>query len=289
MATLVNPLSFQLDTTGVILNDDLISPGTPFVDITAVKGLSSAPFRDTRRDHEGVDGGFIDAEFETGREITLEGTIYDNGADLESYLDSLKENYAPSTTPKPFYFITESGQQRLIYVKPLGCEYDWELARRYGSVIASFKMYAEDPRIYDTNLQTVPFTMGATVTTGFGFNMTFNLSFGGVSATPDGQYVTNAGNRPTPAIFTINGPVTMPVIVNDTVGVNLTFDITLGVGEYLTVDTANHTVRLNGTANRRNTLLVPNWFLLSKGQSFIRFRGASGSGNMVLQFRNAWR
>lgn len=289
MATLVNPLSFQLNDTGVILNDDLISPGLPFVDITAVKGLDSAKYRETRRDHEGVDGGFVDAEWETGREISLVGTVYNNGTALESYLDSLKENYAPVTTPVPFYFITETGQQRLIFVKPLGCEYDWELARRLGMVEATFKMYAEDPRIYDTNLQIINFTMGATVTSGFAFNMAFNLTFGGVSATPDGKFVTNSGNRPTPAIFTITGPVTTPIIVNDTVGVNLTFDIDLAAGETLVIDTANHTVRLNGGINRRNTLLVPNWFLLGKGQSFIRFRGSAGSGTMTLQFRNAWR
>lgn len=289
MATLVNPLSFQLNDTGVILNDDLISPGMPFVDITAVKGLDSAPYRETKRDHEGADGGFIDAEFETGREISLEGTIYDNGTDMESYLDDLKENYAPVQTPIPFYFITEGGAKRLVFVKPLGMEYDWETMRRIGMTVATFKMYAEDPRIYDSNEQTIPFTMGAIVTSGFSFNMTFNLSFGGVSATPDGQYVTNAGNRPTPAFFTINGPVTDPIIVNDNTGTTLEFDIDLALGEYLEVDTANHTVRLNGSTNRRNSLLVPNWFLLDKGQTFLRFRGAAGSGNMVLNFRNAWR
>lgn len=289
MPTLSYPLTFQLNTDGVILNDEITAPGTPFVDVEKVSGLDSAPIRETRRDHEGVDGGFIDAEFEVGREITIEGTVYSNGQPLESYLDNLKSNYAPVADPVPFYYITETNLNRLLFVKPLGCEYDWDLARRLGMTPIAIKMYAEDPRIYTNSLQTVPFSMGATITNGFSFNLGFNLTFGGVAATPDGQYVTNGGNRPTPAIFTINGPVTTPLIINDTLGLSLLFDIDLLAGETLVVDISNHTVRLNGTANRRNTLVVPNWFLLGKGQSFIRFRGIAGSGNMVLTFRDAWR
>src|SRR6266487_2682760 len=120
MATLVNPLSFQLNDNGVILNDDLIYPNTPFVDITEVSGLGNAEYRETKRDHEGNDGSFMDAEFELGREIRLKGTVYGNSAPLEPYLDDLKENFAPVTSPIPFYFITENGTTRLIYVKPRG-------------------------------------------------------------------------------------------------------------------------------------------------------------------------
>jgi hypothetical protein len=287
-SSLVNPLSFQLNDTGVVLNDDTII-GIPFVDITQVSGLDNAPYRETKRDHEGTDGGFLDAEFETGRDITLVGTVYGNGFDLETYLDSLKYNYGPVQTPIPFYYITENGSRRLLFVKPRGCRYDWTTARRMSMTPVQFTMYAEDPRIYDVNQQSITFPIGGVVTTGFSFNLIFNLSFGGVSAGTDGTFVTNFGNRPTPAIFTISGPMDTPTIVNDTTGDQLQFNIVLAVGDVLVVDTANHTVRLNGNTNRRNTLVQPNWFMLSPGQTFLRFRATSGSGNMVLTFRSAWR
>lgn len=292
MSSLVNPLSYQLGDTGVILNDDLIAPGYPFVDIATVKGLDSAPFRETKRDHEGVDGGFLDAEFETGRDITLDGTIYSNGTYLESYLDSLKANFAPVTSPIPFYLLTETGEARLLFVKPRGVHYDWDVYRRLGYSPAQFLMYAEDPRIYSANLQTFTLPVGALTFSGFGFSLGFPFGFGGSSLTTDGQYVTNSGNRPAPAILTVapsSGTLSNPTIVNDTTGNTLTFIIDITFPDQLVIDLGNHTVRLNGVTNRRNTLQAPDWFLLSPGQQFIRFRADAGTGNLTIQFRSAWR
>jgi len=89
--------TFQLDS-GVVLNTDTL----PFVDVQRVVGLDSAPYRETIRDHEGTDGGYIDAEFETGREVIVEGIAYCDVDNAETFFDSLKQNYAPVTTPIPF-------------------------------------------------------------------------------------------------------------------------------------------------------------------------------------------
>lgn len=291
-SSLVNPLSYQLNDGGVILNDDLIAPGFPFVDITTVKGLDNSPYRETKRDHEGTDGGFLDAEFEVGRDITLEGTVYSQGTYLESYLDSLKANFAPVTSPIPFYFTTETNEQRLLFVKPRGCRYDWDANRRLGYVPIQFLMYAEDPRIYSANLQTFTLPVGALTFSGFGFPLGFPFGFGGVSLTTDGQYVSNSGNRPSPAILTVapsSGTLSNPTIVNDTTGNTLNFVIDITFPDTLVVDLGNHTVRLNGVTNRRNTLQAPDWFMINPGQQFIRFRAASGTGNLTIQFRSAWR
>src|SRR5882672_7106541 len=109
----LNDYEFQLNDSGVRLNSDSTNP---FVDVTKASGLDSAPYRETIRDHEGTDGGFIDAEFEKGRDIILEGTIYGTVANVETYLDSLKANFAPVATPIPFYFKPGSVSERLIFV-----------------------------------------------------------------------------------------------------------------------------------------------------------------------------
>jgi len=288
-SSLVNPLSFQLGDTGVILNDDLILPNQPFIDISKVSGLDNAPYRETKRDHEGTDGGFLDAEFETGRDITLEGTVFNGTALLEPYLDSLKANFAPVTTPIPFYFTTESGLQRQVFVKPRGAKYTWDANRRVNQIPIQFLLYAEDPRIYDTFINDYTIPLGPASTTGFSFNLSFSFGFGASSTGPDGQYIFNNGNRPTPAVMTITGPVVNPEIINDNTGDILQFNLTLGSTDILVVDLQYHTVRLNGTTNRRNTLLAPNWFLFPPGATFIRFRGDSGTGTLNIQCRNAWR
>lgn len=276
--------TFQLDT-GPVLNADSV---LPFIDISRVSGLDSAPFRETIRDHEGVDGGFIDAEFERGREIILEGTVYSTVTLIEPFLDELKENFAPRTAPIPFAFKTAGVEERVVFVKPRGCRYSWEAARRTGMTPIQFLMYAEDPRIYDNNLESVVIPFGGAATTGFGFNFGFNLSFG-ATVPPSGGTVTNNGNRPTPAILTIDGPVVDPRVQNATAGLTLEFFIMLGSGEFLTIDLANRTVTLNGTTNRRDALIGPGWFFFDPGDSFVTFGGSSGSGSLTIEYRSAWR
>lgn len=293
MPSLVNDTTFQLTDTGVVLNDDTV-PNVPFIDIETVTGLDSAPFRQTKREHEGVDGGFMDAEFETGRDISLQGVVYSNNNPTETFLDALKANWGPSTTLLPLYYYTLETGLRVIYVKPLGCQYNWDTLRRVGMTAITFTAYAEDPRIYSGSQLVSVIPVNATVFTGFAFNFGFNLSFGGVTNTSDGQFVYNLGNRPAPIVMTITGPVTNPIIVNDTVSSLMAFNITLGVGDQLVIDTQYRTVRLNG-ANRRSTMTYPGWFdlqpapIAAGGANFIRFRSSGGTGTLTLTYRASWR
>lgn len=231
----------------------------------------------------------MDAEFERGRDVLINAEIYADSSSMEDYLDSLKENYAPSTSVIPFYFKAPGVDERLVYVKPLGVKYDWEQIRRIGQAKAQFKMFAEDPRIYAaTETSTnIPFSAGAL--TGFGFNLSFNFGFGG-AATTDGAIVTNAGNRSTPATFTITGPCDGPSIRDETYGHILAFNMSLAAGETLVIDTQFKTVRLNGTTNRRNTMTNFDWFSLQPGETFIRYGASVGTGSSLnVRFRSAWR
>lgn len=288
MTVLTSDLTFQLNDTGVLLNSD--SLGTPFVDILDVSGLDSAPFRETQRDHEGVDGGFMDAEFETGRDIILQGTVYATDTTLEPYLDSLRLNYQPSRTLIPFYVKAPGVSERVLFVKPRGVRYNWDSNRRLGICDIQFLMFAEDPRIYSSTLQTVSIPLGSVVTTGRGYNKSYNYGYGTIILIPDGATVTNNGNREAPAIITISGPVDTPRIVSDTAGKTLQFNIVLGVSDTLTIDLLNHTVFLNGTVNRRTVLNSPDWFLIQPGANILRYRAASSPpGTASVAFRDTYR
>jgi hypothetical protein len=276
--------TFQLNG-GVVLNDD----GFPFVDIDKVSGLDNSPYRETIRDHEGADGGFMDAEFEKGRDVVLEGTVYGSSASVEAYLDSLKSNYAPVQQPIPFVFKAPGVVERLIYVKPRGCRYDWDTARRLGMTPIQLLMFAEDPRIYDSTLSSQLLSYGGDAGLGLAFPVGFNINFGG-GATPGGGTVSNSGNRNTPIIFVITGPVQNPILQNTTTGHTLGFTITLAAGETLTINTRDRTVYLNGNINRRNTMTTVDWFDLVPGNNFIGYGGLSGTGSTVsVTFRSAWR
>lgn len=284
---LTEDLTFKLGDLGTILNTD--SAGLPFVDITNVFGLDNAPYRETRHEHEGDDGGYIDAEFERGRDIILTGDVVADSDEMEAFLDTLKYDFAPSTTLIPFYYKAPGVDERVLFVKPLGCKYDWDAMRRTGQARVQFKAFAEDPRLYASEETTVniPFAVGSSL--GFGFNLGFSFGFGGSSGT-DGVFVDNVGNRSTPVRFTINGPAETPTIRDDTNGHSMTFNISIATGETLVIDTQYKTVMLNGTTNRRGTLVVPDWFYLPKGQTFLRYNALTGTGSsMDVAFRSAWR
>lgn len=283
----LSDLTFQLDT-GPVMNLD---PGSgPFIDVQRIRGLDSAPFRTTERDHEGVDGSFMDAEFEKGRSIIVEGTVYATTDTIESYLDTLKETFAPSRTLKPFVWKAPGVNERVLFVKPTGIAYDWESARRIGCTDFQAQMFAEIPLIFDNNVQSPFMSLGALVTTGFGFNLGFNFGFGGVSSTVDGVTFVVEGNRPTPATFIMTGPVLNPQIISDTAGLAMAFQIELFTGDTLVVDTYYRTVKLNDVANRRNTLVSPNWFHLATGTNFIRYRAETATAStLTVQYRPAWR
>lgn len=284
---LTEELTFRLGDSGTILNTD--STSLPFVDIRNVVGLDNAPYRETERDHEGTDGGFLDAEFEKGRPIVLTGDVYADSNSMESYLDQLKADFAPSRTLVPFYYKAPGVDERVLFVKPQGVAYDWDELRRIGSSKIKFKCFAEDPRIYTAALSeyTIVYSAGALV--GFGFPLGFDFGFGGVSST-DSVTVTNAGNRPTPPTFVIEGPVNTPIIRDETYNHVLTFDLTLAVGETLTVNTQYKTVTLSDGTNLRNALQEPDWFFLEPGNTSIRYTAYDGTGSqMTVQFRSAYR
>lgn len=278
--------TWRLGDTGVILNDEVSSL---FVDVTRVIGFDSAPPRDTERDWEGNDGSFMDAEFEKGRSIILEGVVYATPATLESYLDDLKENWALSRTLVPLYFQPPGVNERLLFVKPLGCRYDWTQDRRLAKTLIQFACFAEDPRIYDSTLIELPVALNSVSTTGFGFNLGFSFGFGTASS----GLGTNAevlGNRETPFVAVFTGPTTNPRIINDDTGDKMEFDINVLANEFLEVNTQYKTVRLNGITNRRNALINPSWFNLKKGDNHLRYLADVVTGTtLTVKYRHAWR
>ena len=283
--TLSEDLAFKLGDTGVELNS---SPSLPFVDITKVTGLDNAPYRETQRDHEGVDGGFMDAEFERGRSIVLDGTLFVDTGTMETFLDNLKANWAPSSTLVPFYLQPPGVGERVVFVKPLGCRYDWESLRRIGQCDVQFHMFAEDPRIYSSELISQVIAQGVAATTGRSYSKEYSYSYG-VAVTPSQNNCVNGGNRDTPAAMTVTGPVTNPTIYNDTEGTSLRFILTMGASDTLVIDTQYHTVRLNGS-NVRSTLVDPNWFYLHPGDNFMRYQADTvGASTLTVSYRSAWR
>lgn len=292
---------------GVLLNSD-VSPTQGFVDINEVTGLDNPTFRETFRDHEGADGGFLDAEFEKGRDVLLTGVAYAPTNLMEKYLDELKENFAPRTASNRLYFYTPGVGLRFLNCKSRGMRYDWDSMRRTGTARVQFGLYAEDPRIYSYPVLTGSKGWSAAPSGAqFGFNHGFDFGFGVSSSALlyDQIQIWNDGNRPAPANLYISGPGVNPRILNDTNGGELLFNLTLVAGQVLIIDLVNRTVNIANSltmptpasvprVNRRNALAVDDWFLLEPGANILRFQLAGGGGNpgqtiMLVEWSGAWR
>lgn len=287
VAPTLTDLTYQYTDTGIVLNSDVT---LPFLDLQKVSGLDQAPLRITTRSREGIDGAFIDAQFEEGRTIVLEGIAYASTNAIEQFMDILKGNFQPTANDQPFYFKFPGLPQRVVFGKPGAVSYDYDQARRIGACNVQIQVLCQDPRIYDSDLTTITLQLPAGTTNGRGYNRQYPLTYGGI-ATSGVVTINNNGNRPAPATLTINGPVTNPIIVNDTLGVTLQFSIDIATGDTLVIDLLNRTIMLNGTANRRNAMLPGSrWFLLQIGANQLRYQAATiTTSNLVVAYRSTWR
>lgn len=153
-------------------------------------------------------------------------------------------------------------------------------------------LLAPDPRIYTTTENSGSYDPTDSGTGGLSFPLDFPLDFG-VSDTAGRLTVENEGNVSSPPTFVITGPVTNPIIDNDTTGQSIyTQDTALSTGDTLTIDTAAKTVVLNGTTSRPDLISVSltDWFYIRPGSNQLRLRGSdmeSTETELAVTFRNA--
>ncbi|MFG2046130.1 hypothetical protein ACGFIW_01700 [Micromonospora sp. NPDC048935] len=120
---------------------------------------------------------------------------------------------------------------------------------------------------------TVPFTIGAVVTSGR-------------------QTITNAGKKPTGLLLRVDGPVVEPrvsLLTSAGTGIVRVW-VTLTAGQWLDIDTAARTVYINGTVSRRGLTSVEGigWPVLPGGESAeLAFDASSYDSSALLTAR--WR
>lgn len=142
----LNTYEYCFGDTGIILNSD--AQGLPFVDVTDIVGLDSAPVRASTIEHMGMDGAYQDAQFMSMRTIAITGTVYDNALSPEIFLDQLRAQYAPGVF-NPFYFKHPGSPLRFINAQGGGVKYDVDTNRRLGITPVVITLFCPDPYIYD--------------------------------------------------------------------------------------------------------------------------------------------
>lgn len=153
-------------------------------------------------------------------------------------------------------------------------------------------LLAIDPRIYTNTLSSGSYDPTDAGSGGLSFALDFPLDFE-ASSTSGHLTVTNEGNISSPPVIVITGPVTNPIVDNDTTGQSIyTQALALTASDTLTLDVAARTVVLNGTTSRPDLLdsSLTEWFNIAPGVNQLRLRGtgmSAGATQLVVSFRSA--
>lgn len=278
------------DGTRAVLND----PDDPdFVGYTTgddgVTGLERAGVRESADVLPEADGGVHGAFRYDRLAFTLKGIILPElGASplqqakllraTDAMLADATLEWAPSSAPPVRVNFRQQQPTRITGRRPKGF------------MVAGV---SEDPLIYSQQLHAEE--ISPTAASGGGFSSPLTSPLASTAGIAGQILATNLGIRPTWPLFTITGPATNPSITNVTTGKTLSLIYTLGVGEYLEVDTnpRRRTIRLNGTGNRYDALdfAGSEWFPLEPGENDLRVgldAGGGGGSLFAVDWRDAW-
>lgn len=111
---------------------------------------------------------------------------------------------------------------------------------------------------------------------------------GGATTTP--LQVSNQGQVPTPAIYTIRGPGTNFVVTNTTTGHEFRLNLTLTSAEQVVIDTLNRTATKGANQNVFGSF-EGDWMFLYPGTNRIQFNAGVGSDSqtrLTISFRSSY-
>jgi hypothetical protein len=213
-----------------------------------------APRRVTRT-RPGAHGEINETRHYASRQPVWNGMLVaaDESALWAEYDQILAALWGSVDTPRLLKWTRADGKLLQSWVK-LGDAFDPVLrASDAGHVLAYQLIFdREDPRNYTQTLSTDTGAALSDVGGGFGFPFGFGFGF-----TPSGSgsiSVGNTGTIDTPATFTIIGAVSNPRIQQLSTGRAIVLNGDLAAGSTYTVDTAERTVTLDGTADRGNLI-----------------------------------
>lgn len=110
-------------------------------------------------------------------------------------------------------------------------------------------MVAEDPFKFDAAQLAAPSSAGLPLATGgYTYPIIGNKIYGIGSASTGMITVTNTGDEPSQAIYTLTGPLDTPTVFNATTGAYFTLARVLGALETAVVDTRTGTAEINGVS-----------------------------------------
>lgn len=222
--------------------------------VEAIEGLlEKPPMRVENRNRPGRHGARRGRRKLSARAFTMSGVVFGTSyADVEARKDALAALFVPDARDEdggllefvhPVHGaqqITARVEQEFTYGDPFERGATWPEV----GIAWTVGFTAHDPRRYAAALTTAQ-TSSIATGGGMSFPLTFPLSFGAGAAGGE-VTIAAAGNYERPAILTMHGPATNPIVEDISgSGLAIVFDgIAIAEGDYLVVDTDEHTATL---------------------------------------------
>ncbi|MFF6904520.1 phage tail domain-containing protein [Streptomyces sp. NPDC012389] len=248
--------------------------------VTSIEGIDDMPdIRSEDMERPGQHGDYTGPDYTGPRVIQIGlGLRADSPDELRDLTLALRAATQPQRQPEALRLLD---QDTLVYgkIRRRSIPYDAEYLWRTGS--AALELYCADPYLYGLEER-------AAATTAYSpaAGRTYPLVYSGGgrtygSAGQSGRIAAvNAGSSPAYPVLRIDGPVANPSVEQTTNGAGLTFDATLGEGEYLLIDTRTRAVLYMGTSPRRNWLRSgARWPTLAPGYNEFAYRGSALPGS----------
>lgn len=273
------------------VRDLVMGPGTPFILERDVN-----PFVLTVRADQGGPrawnhGAWSGAEWANERVVPIRVLVEAGDmAGLVAAIQQLSAAFAPvgDGAQQPELRFEVGGSEYLLFGRPRMVE-PGQIGRFRSLVRLSF--VAQDPRIYSGELHSVQLGLPEQIG-GLTVPITVPFTVDGVLIGGTAPMV-NAGTTDTALVMRVDGPVIDPTVTvqrPDGDVQRIRFDLPIGTGQWLDIDTASRTALLNGLpqANQRGRAV---WdidpYPLPPGASTVRF--GAGDFNIVAQLSVSWR
>lgn len=102
--------------------------------------------------------------------------------------------------------------------------------------------------------------------------------------------LSNVGTAPSPVVIRIDGPVVNPQVLHVESDHVMAFDMSLGIGHYVTIDGTTHEILIDGTDSARGRVIRREWSQAEVGSNMWSFSASeySNSARMTVSFYPAY-
>lgn len=248
--------------------------------------LTFPEVRQVTEPRPGADGETNRSAYFGPRALTLKLRV--TPISRQTVVDRLRSFCHPSQRPW-FYWDEGNGERRIqLVVDTQSAPISSPGGLDIGASWRCPSPFAEDAQA------TVSTVLPAAAGGGFGFPFSFPIDF-----TPGGGGaidVNNQGNMPADWVVRIFGAATNPQVINNTTGetVGLGPGFTIAAGDYIEINSTDHTVTLNGDPNASRyyalSLSTLSWWRLQPGSNRVQFTATSPGATAAAEitFRSAY-